>query len=104
MGYKGAVPVVGIERTQRAGVDGVCIVWAMSELPDPAAVERIDVAVSPEAVLGIQRLMAMEHIDLTEAVRRLLGYGQYVYDAVKINGEDVLLRNGDDVREVVLLR
>ncbi len=75
-----------------------------AELPAPEDIKRINVAVSPDIVQAIQVVMANEKIGLTEAVRRLIGYGDFVYRAIKQNGEDVLLRKGDTTREVVLLR
>jgi hypothetical protein len=75
-----------------------------SDLPDPADVKFIKVAVSPKSVENIQLLMANEQIDLTEAVRRLLDYGGFVYRSVKVDGEELLLRNGNVTREVVLIR
>jgi hypothetical protein len=75
-----------------------------SELPAPGDIKRINVAVNPDIVRAIQRVMTTEQINLTEAVRRLIGYGDFVYRAIKENGEDVLLRKGDTTREVVLLR
>lgn len=75
-----------------------------AELPAPGDIKRINVAVNPDIVRAIQRVMNTEQINLTEAVRRLIGYGDFVYRAIKENGEDVLLRKGDTTREVVLLR
>lgn len=48
--------------------------------------------------------MSNEGVNLTEAVRRLLTYGAFIYEAVKVDGEDCLLRKGDVIREVVLIR
>jgi hypothetical protein len=73
-------------------------------LPAPEDIKRINVAVNPDIVRAIQTVMTHEHVNLTEAVRRLIGYGDFVYRAIKENNEDVLLRSGDKTREVVLLR
>lgn len=64
---------------------------------------RIDVAVSPGTVEALQTIMAREGVPLSEAVRRLVTYGDVAYRAVKENGEQILLRTGDTTREVVLL-
>lgn len=47
--------------------------------------------------------MDAEKVNLTEAVRRLVGYGDYVYRAAKHEGAQVLVRNDETTREVVLL-
>jgi len=73
-------------------------------LPAPEDIKRINVAVNPDIVRAIQLVMTHEHVNLTEAVRRLIGYGDFVYRAIKEINEDVLLRSGDKTREVVLLR
>lgn len=69
----------------------------------PEQPKRINVAVTPEVVQALQVVMDAEHVSLTEAVRRLISYGDFIYRAVKQEDSEVLLRNGDNVREVVLL-
>jgi len=69
----------------------------------PEQPKRINVAVTPEVVQALQAVIDAEQVSLTEAVRRLISYGDFVYRAVKQDGAEVLLRNGDNVREVVLL-
>ena len=76
----------------------------MSDLPDTARIKRINIAVSPAMVGAIQLVMSNEQIGLTEAVRRLLSYGDFVYRAVKVDGERLVLRDGSTEREVVLIR
>jgi hypothetical protein len=54
---------------------------------------------------AIDHVIEREQISLTEAVRRLVGYGDFVYRAVKDDGAAVVLR-GPEVgreREVVLV-
>jgi hypothetical protein len=69
----------------------------------PEQPKRINVAVTPEVVEALQAVIDAEQVSLTEAVRRLISYGDFVYRAVKRDGAEVLLRTGDNVREVVLL-
>jgi hypothetical protein len=64
---------------------------------------RINVAVTPEVIQALQTVIDNEQVTLTEAVRRLVSYGDFIYRAVKQEGSEVLLRNGDSIREVVLL-
>jgi len=54
-------------------------------------------------VQALQAVIDAEQVSLTESVRRLISYGDFVYRAVKQDGAEVFLRNGDNVREVVLL-
>ena len=64
---------------------------------------RINVAVTPECLEALERVMAAEQVSLTEAVRRLVSYGDFVYLSAKVEGAELLLRQGDDIREVHLL-
>lgn len=69
----------------------------------PEQPRRINVAVTPEVIQALQTVIDNEQVTLTEAVRRLVSYGDFIYRAVKQEGSEVLLRNGDTTREVVLL-
>lgn len=69
----------------------------------PEQPKRINVAVTPEVIQAIQTVIDNEQVTLTEAVRRLISYGNFIYRAVKQEDSEVLLRNGDSIREVVLL-
>jgi len=64
---------------------------------------RINVAVTPECLEALERVMAAEQVSLTEAVMRLVRYGDFVYLSAKVDGAEILLRQGDDIREVHLL-
>jgi hypothetical protein len=69
----------------------------------PEQQKRINVAVTPEVIQALQTVIDNEQVTLTEAVRRLISYGDFIYRAVKQEGSEVLLRKGDSTREVVLL-
>ncbi|HZD13572.1 MAG TPA: SAM-dependent methyltransferase, partial [Pseudonocardiaceae bacterium] len=73
----------------------------ISRLPGLEEVKRINVAVTPAMVAAIQLVMTTRRVSLTEAVRRLIGYGDLFYRAVTERGEDVLLRTGDTTRLVL---
>lgn len=64
---------------------------------------RINVAVTDETIAALELIMAREGVTLTEAVRRLIGYGDFVYRAVKEDGKTVYTRDGGKYRELVLL-
>lgn len=67
------------------------------------APKRINVAVAPETVRALEFLIEREQVSLTEAVRRLVGYGDFIYREMKENGAEVLVRDKSSTREVVLL-
>jgi hypothetical protein len=65
--------------------------------------KRINVAISPDTVAALENVIEREGVTLTEALRRLIGYGDFVYRAVKENDEQVMIAGTDGTREVVLL-
>ena len=64
---------------------------------------RINVAISPDTVRALEQVIEHEGVTLTEALRRLIGYGDFVYRAVRQRGEQLLLNGPDGTREVMLL-
>lgn len=64
---------------------------------------RINVAISPDTVRALEHVIEREGITLTEALRRLVGYGDFVYRAVRQRGEQMFLTDTEGTREVVLL-
>jgi hypothetical protein len=78
---------------------------ATMSTPDPSpAIKRIDVAVTPSTVDAIQVLMVREGVTLTEAVRRLIGYGELVYRTTRIDGGKILSANSSgSTHEVILV-
>jgi hypothetical protein len=64
---------------------------------------RIDVAISPDMVRALERVIEHEGVTLAEALRRLVGYGDFVYRAVRERGEQLVVTGADGTREVVLL-
>jgi Ribbon-helix-helix protein, copG family len=71
---------------------------------DPPPPRRINVAVSSDMLAAIDHVIEREQVSLTEAVRRLIGYGDYVYRVVKDEDSSLVVRskNGKE-REVVLV-
>ncbi|HEX2130862.1 MAG TPA: hypothetical protein VHH15_04825 [Actinophytocola sp.] len=65
--------------------------------------KRINVAVSPDTVRALENVIEREGVTLTEALRRLIGYGDFVYRSVRENGEQLMVKGQDTTREVVLL-
>lgn len=71
--------------------------------PARAEAKRINVAVSPDTIRALENVIEREGVTLTEALRRLVGYGDFVYRAIKDNHEQLLVKGPDGTREVVLL-
>jgi hypothetical protein len=65
--------------------------------------KRINVAVSPDTIRALENVIEREGVTLTEALRRLVGYGDFVYRAVKDNREQLMVKGPEGTREVVLL-
>jgi hypothetical protein len=70
----------------------------------PAPPRRINVAVTPDMLAAIDRVIDREQVTLTEAVRRLIAYGDVVYRMVKEEGQSMVFRSEDgNEREVLLI-
>jgi len=67
--------------------------------------KRINVAVNAEMVRALENVIEAEGVSLTEAVRRLVGYGDFVYRAVKQNRSELLVRDPrtGDTQQVLLV-
>jgi len=78
----------------------------VEEAPDEHLVtepRRINVAISPDTIRALEQVIEHEGVTLTEALRRLIGYGDFVYRAVRQRGEQLFLNGPEGTREVVLL-
>jgi hypothetical protein len=64
---------------------------------------RINVAVTPDMLAAIDRVIDREGVTLTEAVRRLIGYGDVMYRAAKEDGQSVIFRSGEGKEREVLI-
>jgi hypothetical protein len=64
---------------------------------------RISMDITPDTDKALQEVMRREKVDQAEALRRLVGYGALLYRVSVVNGDDVLIRKGDDVQRIVLL-
>lgn len=58
---------------------------------------------SPDTVRALENVIEREGVTLTEALRRLVGYGDFVYRAVRENREQLIVKGSEGSREVVLL-
>lgn len=64
---------------------------------------RINVAVTPDMLAAIDLVIDRESVTLTEAVRRLLGYGEVMYRAAREDGQTIVFRSKDGKEREVLL-
>ncbi len=65
---------------------------------------RINVAVSREMLAAIDRVIDREQVTLTEAVRRLIAYGDLVFRMTRLENASLVIRDGNGgEREVVVL-
>jgi hypothetical protein len=64
---------------------------------------RINVAVTPDMLAAIDRLIEREGVTLTEAVRRLVGYGDVVYRSVHAEGQTLFFRDKEGKETQILL-
>lgn len=63
--------------------------------PEPPRIKRINVAVNAAEVAALDLLIEREGVSLTEAVRRLVSYGDFVYRAVKVDSGELVLHPKD---------
>ena len=64
---------------------------------------RISVNVTPATQAALDRVVEREGVTVTEALRRLIGYGDLVYETTQVNSDDLLIRRGDDVERIRLI-
>jgi hypothetical protein len=75
---------------------------APAETAIPVA-RRINVAVNATMLSAIDRIIECEQVTLTEAVRRLIAYGDFVYEVTKKRHATLLVRDpGGGEQEVVV--
>jgi hypothetical protein len=64
---------------------------------------RLSVNITPATQAALDRLVEREGVTITEALRRLVGYGDLVYETTQINGDDILIRRGDNIERIRLI-
>jgi len=64
--------------------------------------KRINVAINEAMLHAIDRMIHGEHVTLTEAVRRLIGYGDHIYRAVKAGDTVIVRTRAGDETQVIL--
>ena len=65
--------------------------------------DRISVNVTPRTRAALERVAEREGVTVTEALRRLVGYGDLVYEVVRIHGNELLIRSRSTVHRIELI-
>lgn len=63
---------------------------------------RLSVNITPATAAALDLLAENEDVTITEALRRLVGYGALVYDTTR-SGHKLLIDRGDRIERVTLL-
>ncbi|GAA0651233.1 hypothetical protein GCM10010174_88680 [Kutzneria viridogrisea] len=71
--------------------------------PSPSGTTRLTANLNQPTMRAIQRLADTEGVTLTEALRRLVGYGDLLYQAIRLDGDDVLIRRGEEHERIVII-
>ena len=64
---------------------------------------RISVNVTPATQAALERVVEREGVTVTEALRRLVGYGDLVYETTQVHSDDLLIRRGDTLERIRLV-
>lgn len=67
-----------------------------------ATVTRLTVNIGPTTAEALHLVAQREGVTVTEALRRLVGYGDLLYRAMKVDGKDVLLRQGKETQQILI--
>ncbi|WP_146060410.1 hypothetical protein [Amycolatopsis sp. CA-128772] len=67
-----------------------------------ASVTRLTVNIGPSTAEALRMVADNEGVTVTEALRRLVSYGELLYRAVKVDGKDVLFREGKETQQVLI--
>lgn len=55
---------------------------------------KVTININVETEQALRTLAEREGVSITEAVRRLVGYGELLWRTTKIDGDEVLIRRG----------
>lgn len=64
---------------------------------------RMTVNVHPSTSTALETVVEREGVTVTEALRRLVAYGHLMYRTTQIEGDDMLIRRGDDVERIIVI-
>lgn len=64
---------------------------------------RLAVNMTPATKAALDRMIEREGITQTEAVRRLISYGDLLYEATQVDHDEVLIRRGEVVERILVI-
>jgi hypothetical protein len=67
-----------------------------------AEVTRLTVNIGPATAESLQFVVQREGVTITEALRRLVSYGDLLYRTLKVDKKDVLFREGDETQQILI--
>lgn len=67
-----------------------------------ASVTRLTVNIGPATAEALRVVAENEGVTVTEALRRLVSYGDLLYRAVKLDNKDVLFRQDGETQQVLI--
>lgn len=67
-----------------------------------ASVTRLTVNIGPATAEALEHVVEREGVTITEALRRLVGYGFVLYKTIKTDNKDVLIRSGNETQQVLI--
>jgi hypothetical protein len=83
--------------------DGTARSGESADVSQKPKLGRISVNVTPATQAALDRMVEREGITVTEALRRLVGYGDLVYETTQVNGDDILIRRDGVLERIVLI-
>jgi predicted transcriptional regulator len=62
----------------------------------------LTVNIGPATAEALEHVVEREGVTITEALRRLVGYGFVLYKTIKTDNKDVLIRSGNETQQVLI--
>jgi hypothetical protein len=92
----------GLSEEKRRGLAHDLRETARRVSPPPGNCGHLSVNVTPNTQTALDLVAETEGVTITEALRRLVGYGDLVYETTRVNGDEVLIRSGNRVDRIIL--
>lgn len=72
-------------------------------MPESAGTTRITANIGPQTNDALKRFIEREGVTMTEAIRKLVGLGDLVYQAAKVDGVPVLFERDGRAERLVII-